>query len=94
MFVIFFYKFTQEEEIKAPTGNGNGTGIGGGAPSISIPHIVWDSAATSLSDAPWLRGRAAKFAEVSVIVCKNQIVFNKFNLINGINFLILKLIIT
>ena len=89
-----FYKFTQDEEIKAPIGNGNGTGtgIGGGAPSISIPHIVWDSAATSLSDAPWLRGRAAKFAEVSVIVC--TIAFNKINLINGIIFLIFKLTFT
>ena len=35
-------------------------------PSISIPQPVWIGAGTSLSDAPWSRGRAALFAEVNV----------------------------
>ena len=46
-------------------------------PSISIPQPVWNGAGTSLSDAPWSRGRAALFAEVKDPKIKNFIHIQK-----------------
>ena len=46
-------------------------------PSISIPQPVWIGAGTSLSDAPWSRGRAALFAEVEDPKIKNFIHMKK-----------------
>ena len=56
VYLYFFCNFTQEEGMKPQTA----------LPSISIPQPVWNGAGTSLSDAPWSRGRAALFAEVNV----------------------------
>ena len=50
-------------------------------PSISIPQPVWNGAGTSLSDAPWSRGRAALFAEVNVSENKEFHTYTKNNII-------------